>query len=416
MKTKLSIALLISLLIWAAWWNVGKAQIIGQGNPVQQGGNATLNSLTLATPLPPNSGGVGPMTGAPSWARDFGRGGDNAGPASGSITDYKEYTSWTCSGAITTSNGVALFVRSQGPVALNSGCSITTGVNTLAEGDIGGAGGSGGSEGATNSVAASNTTGSGYSYTITNPTAGKFYSAGGGASSSSAGVDGTVPSAGLLELAFSQGPPFRPQGGGLGSGGANYSNSAGSGGEPIIIIAPSITIASGVILSSSFGVRGADAAALLHGGGGGGGAGNIWLISESFTDSGGIYKYGGGPGGNCTAPSISVTGGGCDTTGCGKDAVITISALTGGGGLEPTGSGTTITSGGTGYKTAPDCTINANGSGLTGSPACHFTVSGGAINTFTVDTAGNGGTFASYAASCQLGGYGANAQFKQQLM
>ena len=52
-------------------------------------------------------------------------------------------------------------------------------MNTGAEGDIGGAGGSGGSEGATNSVAASNTTGSGYSYTIANPTAAKIYSAGG---------------------------------------------------------------------------------------------------------------------------------------------------------------------------------------------------------------------------------------------
>ena len=70
--------------------NKGSAQIISQGNPVQQGGNATLNSLTLATPLPPTSGGVGAMTGAPSWARDFGRGEDSAGPASGSITDYKD--------------------------------------------------------------------------------------------------------------------------------------------------------------------------------------------------------------------------------------------------------------------------------------------------------------------------------------
>lgn len=184
------------------------------------------------------------------------------------------------------------------------------------------------------------------------------------------------------------------------------------GSGALVIVAPSITIASGVVINTS-GSEGTDAAALLKGGGGGGGGGDIWLVSETFTDNGGIYKYGPGPGGNCTAPSINATGGGCDTTGCGKDAAFTVTGVTTGG-LDATKI--TITNAGTGYKVAPDCTVNPNGSGLVGSPACHFTLSAGTIASVVIDTAGTAATFADYSASCLRGGQGAAGFYAQQLI
>lgn len=369
---------------------------------------------TSASPLAPAAGGVGAMTGAPMWARWFGNGSDGAGPASGAwgAGNYeKQFTSWTCTGAITVSAMTSVIVRSQGAVALNTGCSITTnGSSAVTWSDLGGAGGSGGS-GAANSAATIATSGSTSNLAGGSVNASRALSALAAASSGGAGNNGGAISADLWDHAFTIGYPFRPFGGGMGSAGGSTGGAPGNGGGDIIIIAPSITIASGVVLDAS-GAPGVAPAANSTGAGGGGGGGVIWLLSETFTDNGGIYKYGGGPGGAITQPSIQAVGGGCDTTGCGTGAVLTVTGLTTGG-LDATKI--TITNGGSGYKVAPTCLVNAGGSGLTGSPACHFTISGGAIASVVIDTAGSGGTLTTYTTT-YIGGYGANGNYTQVLM
>lgn len=355
--------------------------------------------------LAPANGGVGAMTGAPMWARYFGTGVDGAGPASGAITGTHQYTSWTCTGAVTLAANTPVVLYSQGAVALNTGCSITTNGNAIVNsfsGDLGGTGGSGGS-------GAANSTFSGAS---------KFFlstanaiASGAPASSAGAGNAGQGLSAAFQELLFVGGPFPEAFGAGAGTAGGSTGGAGGNGGGIIAIIAPSITIASGVILDAS-GKPGVAPTANSTGAGGGGGGGVIMLLSETFTDNGGIYRYGGGPGGAITQPSIQAVGGGCDTTGCGTGAVLTVTALSSGG---LSAAGVTITSGGSGYKVAPVCQVNAGGSSLVGSPACHFTISGGAINGVVIDTAGSGGTLTTFTTTF-IGGYGGNGWYQQQLI
>lgn len=411
MKKQLLVTLLLAVLfIGALWLSTGRAQIISQGNPVQQGGNAKLNSLTLATPLPPPSGGIGAMTGAPIWTHYFGTGAEGAGPANGTLAaGVHMYTSWSVTGAIICPATLACYVLSEGPVTLGGSASITGGAMTsVVNGTFGGAGGSGGSEGATNSLASVPT------YWLNPGNAGISgaifqLSAAAGASTTSIGNDGGAISAALAQAFVVAGPAFKPSGGGIGTVGANTGGSAGVGLSGIIIIAPSITLASGAVLNTSGG-QGGDATALLHGGGGGAGGSNIYLFSETFTDNGAIYKYGGGPGGNCTSPSISIANG-CTTLGCGKDAQVKVTGLTAGG-LDA--NKTSVVAGGTGYLSVPDCIVNANGSGITGA-SCTAVLTGTAVSSVTV-TAGSGGTYADYSASCQYGGWGAIGWYAQQLM
>lgn len=369
---------------------------------------ASTGVLTLSG-VTPGAGGVGAMTGAPMWARFFGNGAESAGPANGTLTCGEHwYTSWTVTGAIVASSGCSIIVRSQGTVALNTGASLaTTGTNGNL-GNLGGAGGSGGA-GAANSSASSATTW----FNPANAAVGgaQILSAAAGASAGGAGNNGGVISSVLAQMAFSLGYPFRCVGGGIGTAGGSTGGAAGSGGGCIVIIAPTITIASGVTLDASGG-PGVAPVANSTGAGGGGGGGVIWLASESFTDSGAIYKYGGGPGGAVTQPSIQATGGGCDTTGCGTGAVLTVTGVTTGG-LDA--AKITITNGGSGYLTAPTCRVNAGGSGLTGSPACHFTIAAGAINAVVIDTAGSGATFTGFTTAF-IGGYGANGFYQQVLL
>ena len=350
------------------------------------------------------------MTSVPAWARYYGNGSDGTGPASGAITSgEKDYTSWTCTGAITTGNGIGLVVRSQGTVAFNTGCTITPGTDNNPSGDIGGAGGSGGA-GAANSVASLATTGSAVA-TLGTIQSAHFYSTGGGASTGGAGNAATAASAGIADFAFSMGPPFRPAGGGLGTAGGSSGGAFGNGGGAIVIIAPTITIASGVPFDTH-GINGTASAANSTGAGGGGGGGDIWFLSQSFTDSGGVYKYGGGPGGAVTTPAVYAAGDGCNTSGCGTGAQLTVTGLTTGG-LDATKI--TITAAGSGYNVAPSCVVAAGASGLTGSPACHFTVSGGAIASIVIDTAGSGGTLTTFTTSF-IGGFGANGEYRQVLI
>ena len=350
-------------------------------------------------------GGVRGLQVAP-WL-GYGDGSDGAGPASGAITgQIKMYSSWTCTGAVTFSAG--LFVMSKGPVVLSTGCSIKRTTGNAGVGDYGGAGGSGGS----GSSGLNSAAGSAVTYW------GSSLDAGGLASANSAGNAPTALSAALIRGMWLYGPPPLDvwigtfTGGGAGSAGGNTGGAAGNGGFPFILSAPSISIASGVIIDTS-GFPGVATTANSKGGGGGGGGAPIILGAASLTDAGGIFKYGAGPGGAITQPSIQATGGGCDsgTNGCGINAAFTVTGLTTGG-LDA--SKITIANAGTGYQTVPDCTVNAGGSSLTGTPACHFTINPAthAIASVVIDTPGTGGTLTTYTSTF-IGAYGANAFMKE---
>lgn len=339
----------------------------------------------------------------PMSLRYFGDASDGAGPASGAITNtVNMYSAWTCTGAVTFAQGT--IIMSQGPIALNSGCSVMRTTGNTGVGDFGGAGGSGGS-GAGNSSA-----GGAVTYL------GTTYDAGGLASSSGAGNTPTALSAAQIRGEWLLSPHWNDvltglfTGGAAGSAGGSSGGAKGNGGFALIIIAPSITIASGVTLDTS-GFPGTQAAAISTGAGGGGGGAPIELAATNITDSGGIYKYGGGPGGACHQPSIQATGGGCDSgaNGCGTGALFTVTGLTTGG-LDA--SKVTISAAGSGYQTAPTCTVNAGTSSITGTPACHFTLTSHAIGSVVIDTPGSGGTLTTYT-TCFAGGYGANGYMKE---
>ena len=411
MKTKLPVAffLVVVALVSVIWLDKSRAQVISQGNAVQQGGNATLNSLTLATPLPPNSGGVGAMTNAPMWARNYGDGSSSTGPASGAIASWVNYTTWHCTGAITLGAGVSAVVHATGAVNLDTGCTISETTGNGVQGDVGGGGGSGGKGTADSAAAlASNMYAS-------NPLADTVaMAAAGGASSGGAGNDGGVVSASNLLSLLELGPMIYTfnRGGAFGGAGGSSGGAAGRGGAFFAIIAPSLTIASGVPFNMN-GLPGVQSAANTQGGGGGGGGGVILFVTPAggFTDNGGVYNYNGGAPGMCQQPSIQVGAGGCDTTGCGKDAVITIAALSSGG--ISAGANMTLTSAGTGYKNAPPCIVNAGTSGLNTSPACHFAAPiAGALALPIVDAAGANGTLTNYT-TCFIGGFGGNGWYKQ---
>lgn len=363
---------------------------------------------------PPNQMN-GPISNTPQWLRWVGNGEDGAGPASGAwgaATFEKHFTSWTCTGNITSSNNTSIIVRSQGAVALNTGCTINVASKSSAKGDMGGAGGSGGS-GAANSAASQAS--AWWNPTGGTPSASTVVSALAAASAAGAGNAGGVISATNIEMLTSIGMAYAPLGGSPGTGGGSSGGAAGNGGGCVIIVAPTITIASGVTINVAGG-PGVAPTANSTGAGGGGGGGCIVLAAQSITDSGGIYNYAGGPAGAITQPSIQVGGSagnssGCDTgtNGCGTGALLTVTGVTTGG-LDA--SKVSIANAGSGYQSAPSCNVNAGGSGLTGSPACHFTLSGGTIASIVIDTAGSGATLTTFTTAF-VGGYGANGWMRE---
>lgn len=89
--------------------------------------------------------------------------------------------------------------------------------------------------------------------------------------------------------------------GGSGSGNTvQTGGSAGRGGASIVLIAPTIVLASTATLNTT-GAAGGNGAAANCGGGGGGGAGNIYIVARSFTDSGATFTQTGGAGGTAGA-------------------------------------------------------------------------------------------------------------------
>lgn len=85
--------------------------------------------------------------------------------------------------------------------------------------------------------------------------------------------------------------------GGSGSGnGVQTGGNGGSGGASIILIAPTITLASTATLNTS-GTAGGGGSAANCGGGGGGGGGNVIIVTRSYTDNTAVFTLTGGSGG-----------------------------------------------------------------------------------------------------------------------
>ena len=79
----------------------------------------------------------------------------------------------------------------------------------------------------------------------------------------------------------------------------------GAGGASIVLIAPTITLGATASLNTS-GISGGGANNTpTLGGGGGGGAGNVYIMSRSFTDAGATFTLSGG-----TGATVGASGGG----------------------------------------------------------------------------------------------------------
>jgi hypothetical protein len=97
-------------------------------------------------------------------------------------------------------------------------------------------------------------------------------------------------------------------GGGAGGGdtGGTASGVGGNGGASIVLVAPTIVLASTATLNTS-GANGGSPGGGAVGGGGGGSAGNIYIICRSFTDNGATITQSAGTGG--TGPNAGGNGG-----------------------------------------------------------------------------------------------------------
>jgi len=127
------------------------------------------------------------------------------------------------------------------------------------------------------------------------------------------GKDGTAQSSANINDLLSIGymPSLGGAGGGCG-GGVGYAgnnNDGGDGGGLLIMIAPSITMASGASISAD-GVNGGNSAVSGYGGSGGGGGGVILIIGIDIADSGITTSVAGGTGGTGYAGYIQGGDGG----------------------------------------------------------------------------------------------------------
>lgn len=99
--------------------------------------------------------------------------------------------------------------------------------------------------------------------------------------------------------------PWTALGGGSGGGGGRTAagtsgaGAGGAGGASIVLIAPTIVMASTAILNTSGGTGAGSGndGVNQRGGGGGGGAGNVYILTRAYTDSGATFTQTGGSGG-----------------------------------------------------------------------------------------------------------------------
>lgn len=124
-------------------------------------------------------------------------------------------------------------------------------------------------------------------------------SAGSAGSSASAATQVTGSDAALILMSLFN--AMGGAGGGGSSGSSAYPASGvagGAGGGSIVLIAPTVTLGSTAVLTTSGAAGSVDGSDI---GSGGGGAGNVYIACRSFTDSGATFTQTGGAGGNATA-------------------------------------------------------------------------------------------------------------------
>lgn len=100
-------------------------------------------------------------------------------------------------------------------------------------------------------------------------------------------------------------------GGGAGGGGTSTGGNGGSGGGTIGLLAPTVTLGATAVLNTS-GQNGNTTPGNNGGGGGGGGAGNIYIHTRTYNNSGATFTQNGGSGasglGTATAGSAGTAG------------------------------------------------------------------------------------------------------------
>ncbi len=111
-------------------------------------------------------------------------------------------------------------------------------------------------------------------------------------SPTSGGTAGTQITGSSLHL---MADPVMCWGGASGGGGGDTGGAGGRGGASIVLIAPTIVLAATAVLNASGGAGSSGGGS--GGGGGGGGAGNVYIVTRSFTDNGATFTLTGGSGG-----------------------------------------------------------------------------------------------------------------------
>ena len=251
------------------------------------------------------------------------------------LTEFKEYNNLTINSGVTLS-GDRIIIQATGTVTVNGTISVNGGGGSGAGGGGGGAGGVG--NGGNGSSGGSPANGNqGYGINSSGGSGGNGGNGSGGYNGQSGGGGGTgsgvnsvtfidykidsVRSATSLPIAFGGGGGAGAGGGGGGgydggmqptSGGAGGAGGGGGdGGGSILIIAKTINIASGGVISSNgdnggngsaggnggTGISGGNGAGGGAGGGGGGAGGMIMLIyQENYTNNGSMTVTGGSGG------------------------------------------------------------------------------------------------------------------------
>lgn len=233
-------------------------------------------------------------SGPPGWLTYYGDGSTGAGniTSNQNLSGINDYTTFSCSAVITdNANNTPLIIQATTSITLSTGCSIVaTGIAT-ATGDAGGSGGGGGG-GAASGTAGSpvrGITGGAYGAVLNGGTAGGASTVGGTGNAFNTGFI-----RGFINTGFGS-PEASIIGGSAGGQGGSAGGAGGNGGGVIILIAPVITIASGVTLTSNGNVG--TAGGTNTGGGGGGGGGVIIVRSPNLTDNGAVFSTAAGNGG-----------------------------------------------------------------------------------------------------------------------
>jgi hypothetical protein len=294
-------------------FNVNAGNLAANNNlaDVQSAATARANlgaQSSLTFPLAPNLGGVGAMTSAPFYLRNFGNGSDgalNVTSGTTNVSGEKWYSSVSISsGAILadTSAGSPLIIRSTGTCTIAGTISVSPntgsgGGNSLSTTTIGGGSGGGGGGGA-----AGGTTGSGVNV-LGGGTAGASSGGGGGNGSTTAAASfRPLLSTGLIWPAFTSNQYGGAGGGAGGSSGPN----GGKGAGILILVCPTINFTGTVDAS---GVAGATSTGNNVGASGGGGGGFVVMSAQTYSANSGTINVAGGSGGGCSSFTGCGTGG-----------------------------------------------------------------------------------------------------------